>query len=56
MRLFDRLVNHVTNHLGLVGSMVINNHLGHIGEVNGAGSKWGPRNDFLVSLMNFPQT
>ena len=50
MRFIDRLVSHGASHLGLGSPMVINTHLGHIGEATRGGSKQGPRNDFLVSL------
>jgi hypothetical protein len=36
--LLEKLVSHVASHLGLVGFMVWDTRLGHIGEENGGGS------------------
>ena len=49
MSLFDYSLARVTNPLELGSLMVINTHLGHIGEAIGCGSKRRPR---LLGLAN----
>ena len=50
----NKLVGHIASYLGFVGSMVTNTHLGHINEIEGGGTKWKPKNDFLVNFRNHP--